>query len=226
MEEEQNSNSVIQESVISVFPKTFLLMFLGLLATGIVSWYTYSSGLFIDIITGNVFNVLLIVELLMVILFSALFRKLPYYIVEMLFFTYAIVSGVTFSVIFVVYEITSVISIFFVAAAIFAIFAIYGYVTKADLSKIAPILFITLIAGIIVSVINIFIGNPMMDIVISWVLLIVFFGITAYDMQKIKRLAENNTIDRDKLYVYGAMELYLDFINIFLRILSLFGKRR
>lgn len=82
------------------------------------------------------------------------------------------------------------------------------------------------IAGLIVSIINLFIGNTMLDIILDWVILLVFFGITAYDMNKIKQLYLDENLDKSKLHIYGAMELYLNFINIFLRILSIFGKRR
>ena len=87
-------------------------------------------------------------------------------------------------------------------------------------------MFAVLIVGIILSIINIFIGNSMLDIILDWVILLVFFGITVYDMNKIKSLQYEEGINQEKLYIYGAMQLYLDFINIFLRILSIFGKRR
>lgn len=228
MNEEFPQNNVIQDgtTLAKVYTKTFLFMFLGLLATGIISWYTFSSGLFINIITGGAFEVILIAELLFVVIFSATLRKLPAFLVQILFFVYAILNGITLSVVFYVYDINSITIIFFASAILFGIFAFYGYITKADLSKIAPILFGALIVGIIVTVINIFIGNALIDIIFSWIILIIFFGVTAYDMQKIKRLAISNEMDPDKLYIYGAMELYLDFINIFLRLLRIFGRRR
>lgn len=87
-------------------------------------------------------------------------------------------------------------------------------------------LFGTLLAGLVVSLLNLFFKNSVLDIIIDWVILLVFFGITAYDMNKIKQLSFVDTINQDKIHIYGAMELYLDFINIFLRVLSIFGKRR
>ncbi len=201
-------------------------MFLGLLGTAIVAWYTYSSGLFISIILGGYWEILLIGELLVVLLFSFLFKKLPPMVVGILFFVYAMLNGVTLSTIFVLFDLSSIVWLFVVSALLFGGMAFYGYKTSKDLSNWKTLLFGILIAGIIVSLINLFIGNSVLDIIIDWVILFVFFGITAYDMNKIKALQEDETLDQSKLHIYGAMELYLDFINIFIRILSLFGKRR
>ena len=174
--------------------QTFFWMFLGLLGTAIVSWYTYSSGLLVKIIINDMWRVLLIAEVLVVILFSLLFKKLSPTFVGILYFAYATLNGVTLS--------------------------------ERDISSWHNILFAVLIVGIILSIINIFIGNSMLDIILDWVILLVFFGITVYDMNKIKSLQYEEGINQEKLYIYGAMQLYLDFINIFLRILSIFGKRR
>lgn len=125
------------------------------------------------------------------------------------------------------FELNSIIYLFLASAALFGGLALIGYKTKVDLSKWHTILFGVLIVGVILSVVNIFLGNTMLDIVLDWVILLTFFGITIYDMNKIKNLSEDaDILEDDKLYIYGAMELYLDFINIFLRILSIFGKRR
>lgn len=210
----------------NAFAKTFFFMFLGLLATGIVSVYTYSSGLFATIITNGMFSVLLIVELVAVLLFSFLYRKLPYIAVELLYFIYAIINGITLSVIFYLYSLNSIGIIFFASAGLFALFALLGYTTKIDLTKISTILYGVLFLGIIVSVINVFLGNTLMDTIISWVMLFVFFGITAYDIQRIKYASNLPGLNSEKLYVYMAMQIYLDFINIFLRLLSIFGRRR
>ena len=201
-------------------------MFLGLLGTAIVAWYTYSSGLFIDIIFKGYFNILLIVELVVVVLFSLLFKKLPPTIVGILYFVYAMINGVSLSVIFVVFELNSIVWLFVASAVLFGGMALYGYKTNKDLSNWKTLLFGVLIVGIILSSINIFLSNSTLDIVLDWVILLVFFGVTAYDMNKIKQLQEDESIDQSKLHIYGAMELYLDFINIFLRALSIFGKRK
>lgn len=209
-----------------VLSKTFLWMFLGLLVTGIVSWYTYSSGLFLNFIINNTFTILLIVEVVVVLLFSLLFRKLKPMMVAILYFVYAIINGISLSTIFAVFDMSSIYLCFFTAAIAFAIMGFLGYKTNMNLNKFAPMLYGLLFAGVISSLINLFIGNPTFDIVISWVVLAAFFGITAYDIQKIKQLQYADIIPENKLHIYGAMEIYLDFINIFLRLLSIFGKRK
>lgn len=216
--ESENENSLIQ--------KTFFWMFLGLLGSAIVAWYTYSSGLFIDIIFRGYFNILLIVELAVVIIFSLLFKKLPPTIVGILYFVYAMINGVSLAVIFVVFELNSIVWLFIASAVLFGGMALLGYKIKRDLSNWKTLLFGILIVGLILSLINIFLSNSMLDIVLDWVILFVFFGITVYDMNKIKQLQYDESLDHSKLHIYGAMELYLDFINIFLRVLSIFGKRR
>lgn len=210
----------------NVLPKTFFWMFLGLLGTAIVSWYTYSSGLFATILIEGYFSFLLILEIVVVLLFSFLFRKLSPTLVGILYFIYAAINGVSLATIFYVFELNSIILLFIVSSLLFGTFAYYGYKTKKDLSNWRTLLFGTLIAGLIVSLLNLFFKNSMLDIIIDWVILFIFFGITAYDMNKIKQLSLIDSIDKDKIHIYGAMELYLDFINIFLRILSIFGKRR
>ena len=115
---------------------------------------------------------------------------------------------------------------FFVTAFLFGGLALYGYTTKRDISKLSTICMVGLIIGIIVSIINIFIGNTIVDIILDWAMLIVFCGLTAYDLYKIKSGQLQVDINTEKMYVYYAMDLYLDFINIFIRLLSIFGRRR
>lgn len=223
---EENQEPIAQEVKNDFIPKTFFWMFLGLLGTAIVAWYTYSSGLFINILANDAFGILLIAEVVVVLLFTFLFRKLPPTAVGILYFIYAAINGVTMSTIFVVFELNSIILLFVASSVLFGGLALYGYKTSKDLSNWRTLLFGTLIIGLIVSLINLFIKNSMLDIILDWVILLVFFGITVYDMNKIKQLSLDENLDKSKLHIYGAMELYLDFINIFLRILSIFGKRR
>ncbi len=218
-----------QEPIVNmnnIISKTFLWMFLGLLATGAVSVYTYYSGLLFNIILSGGMSVLLITELVVVFVFSLFFRKLPPTAAAILYFVYSVINGVSLSVIFACFEITSIAIVFFVAAAIFGIMAFLGYTTNRDLSKFGSICMCILLGGIIVSFINLFLGNSMINIIVDWVMLILFFGITAYDMNKIKSYAQSGMVDPEKAHIYGAMELYLDFINIFIRVLEIFGKRR
>ena len=206
--------------------KTFFWMFIGLLGTAIVAWYTYSSGLFVDIITGGYFSILLILEVVVVLLFSFLFKKLSPMLVAILYFIYSMLNGVSLSTIFIAFELGSIIQLFIVSALLFGGFALIGFITKKDLSSWRTLLFGILIAGIILSLINLFLGNSMLDLLLDWIILFVFFGVTAYDVNNIKQLKQDSSLNQEKLYIYGAMQLYLDFINIFLRVLSIFGKRK
>ncbi len=210
-----------------LFGKTFFLMFLGLLGSAIVAWYTYYSGLFLDIVLQGGFAVLLIIELVAVLLFNFLFRKLPPVVVGILYFVYSMLNGVTLATVFAVYELSSVIYLFVISALVFGVFAIIGYKTNKDLSSWGPYITVFLIAGIILSIINLFIiQSSGFDLFVDWLILALFCGVTIYDINKIKMLQNVPDIDQEKIYIYCAMQLYLDFINIFLRILSIFGKRK
>ena len=215
---ETNQNKVLGE--------TFFLMFIGLLGTALVAIYLYSSGRIVKLLTSNMLEVMVLVEFLVVILFSLLFKKLPASVVTILYFVYAFINGVSFSLIFAAFELNSIIYLFVAAAVLFGIFAYMGYKSKKDLSNWSNYLMPLLFVCLIVSIVNIFLGNSLLDIILDWVILILFFAITMYDINKIKELQHVECIDQNKIYVYGAMELYLDFINIFIRILSIFGKRK
>lgn len=136
------------------------------------------------------------------------------------------VNGVTLAVIFAVFELSSIITLFIASAVIYAILAIIGYKTNADLSSWSPYITVFLIVGIVLSIINLFLESSLLDIGLDWFILILFMGITIYDINKMKLLAEDPNLNNEKIHIYCAMQLYLDFINIFLRILSIFGKRR
>ena len=224
MEENLSNQPITSEN--KIFGKTFFWMFLGLLGSAIIAWYTYSSGLFIDIVLGDYFNWLLIIELVVVLVFSLLFRKMPPTLVGILYFVYAMINGVTLSVIFAVFDLSSIIYLFIVSAVIYGVLGLIGYKTDRDLTSWKPYLSVFLIAGIILSIINIFIQNSTFELFLDWAILILFFGITIYDINKIKLLQQDPNIVSEKIHIYCAMQLYLDFINIFLRILSIFGKRR
>ena len=137
---------------------------------------------------------------------------------------YSILTGTTLSVIFAAFTTGSIAIVFGITALIFAIFAMIGYTTKADLSKWTNILLIGLLAVIIVGIINIFIGSDMVALVTSIITVILFIGFIAYDIQKIKYLTTVMD-DENKIAIIGALELYLDFINIFIHLLSIFGRR-
>ena len=210
-----------------LFGKTFFFMFFLFLASGIIAYYTYASGFYLNILFNGYWGILLIVELVAVLLFSLLFRKLPAVVVSILYFVYAIINGVTLASIFAIYQMSSIIYLFAISAIAFAVLGFIGYKTKKDLSSWGIYITVFLIAGIIISLVNLFIiKSSMLDLVIDWLVLALFCGVTIYDINKIKLLQSVPEINQEKIYIYCAMQLYLDFINIFLRILSIFGKRR
>ena len=224
MEEYEVQNTPTENKL---FGKTFFWMFLGLLGSALIAWYTYSSGLFLNIVLNDYFTGLLIMELVAVLLFSFLFRKLPPVVVGILYFVYAALNGVKLAVIFAVFELNSIITLFIASALIFGVLSLIGYKTTKNLSSWGTYLNVFLIIGLILSLVNLFIfKSSLFDVILDWVILAVFFGVTIYDINKIKALQLEPDINQEKIHIYCAMQLYLDFINIFLRILSIFGKRR
>ena len=209
----------------SVLTSTFFRMFLGLIASAITAFYAYHSGMYINILNGY-FKTLVIAEILVVLVFSFAFRKLSSTVVTILFFAYAFLNGFTLSIIFAAFELTSITYAFIGTSALFAVLAYMGAKTDKDISNFGTVLTVSLLIGVVLTIINLFLKSSMLDIVLDWAILFIFFGLTVYDTNKIKNMYESGVMDNEKLYVYGAMELYLDFINIFLRILSIFGKRR
>ena len=208
------------------FTKTFFWMFLGLIGTAIVAAYTYYSGLWVNIIFSGSLPIVAIAELIAVIVFGLLFRKMSPTVAGIVYFIYAFLNGVTLSTVFALYELNSIVLIFIATAAVFGVLAFIGYKTNKDLTNWRTILYTILIIGIIASLVNLFMNNPMLDLGLTWLILFIFFGITIYDMNKLKMLSQDPELNPEKLYIYGALELYLDFINIFLRLLRLFAKVR
>lgn len=226
MENWDENDAISTTDTSSVLTNTFFRMFLGLLASAVTAIFAYKSGLFISIILNGYYTYLALAELIVVLVFSLLFKKLSPSVVTVLFFGYACLNGFTLSVIFAAFQITSIVYAFGATAILFGILAFIGYKTDKDISKFGTILSVALLVGVVLTLINIFVHNSTLDIVLDWAILLIFFGLTVYDVNKIKLMQESGFCEDEKLYVYGAMELYLDFINIFLRILSLFGKRR
>ena len=172
----------------------------------------------------NSYFLLAIIELVLVIVLSARITKMSPTSARIMFLLYSFVSGLTFSSIFVVYEMSSIIYVFLITAVAFAILAFLGYKTSVDLTKFGTYLMIALFAIIICALINMFVGGSTFAIIICSISILVFMGFTAYDVQKI--LSLQGVIEEDNLAIYGALQLYLDFINLFLDILRLFGDSR
>ncbi len=220
-QEESNFSGV---SINQTLSKTFLWMFLGLVSTGIIAAVTYYSAAFEEIVMS--WPLLAIIELVLVIAFRATFRKCSAGVVTALFFIYSMVNGLTFSAIFACYDLGTISYAFFATAALFGGLAFLGYKTERDISSIGNILFVGLLVGLVLSIFNLIIGSSMLSIVLDWLIIAIFCGYTAYDMNKLKELSYSGEFPEDKIAVYSAMELYLDFINLFIRILSIMGRSR
>ena len=207
-----------------IMPKVFGWMFIGLLVTFFTGYYvSLHPETMLKLFGGWSFIVVIIIEFALVIFLSARVATMKPTTAIISFIIYSAVSGLTFSSIFVTYELGSIMYVFLLAAIIFAVFAIIGATTKTDFTKVGPYLFIGLIAIIICSIVNIFLNNSTFDLIISIVAIAIFVVYTAYDVQQIQRLNQLSLIPEDNLAIYGALTLYLDFINLFIRLLQIFG---
>ena len=209
--------------------KVYAYMAGGLFATAVTATVVASSETLVRLILGNpiVFYGLLIGEIGMVIAFSALVNRISAAAAAALFFAYSVVNGLTLSVIFLSYTASSIGSTFFVTAGTFGALSVYGYATKRDLSGLGSFAMMGLIGLIIASVVNFFLKSSMIYWLTTFVGVIVFTALTAYDTQKLKRFASTASPDQQsKVAVQGALMLYLDFINLFLYTLRLLGRRR
>lgn len=215
--------AILAEEVVA---KSFLFMVVALLITAWAS-LTTSPRVAIRMLTGYNFYFLLGAELLIVLVSNWAVKKNNAILAGVLFAVYSYLTGVTFSVLFMVFTTTSITTIFLLTAALFGIMAVYGLATKKDLTSVGSLCFMGLIGIILAGVVNMFLRNSMFDTIISAVGVLVFVGLTAYDTQKIKKMvAYSNDGNVLSLALMGAFELYLDFINLFLKLLSLFGKKK
>ena len=173
---------------------------------------------------------LFLVQLGLIWLISARIGTMSFLTATLLFILYSVVTGVTLSSVFVVFTAESIASVFFITAGTFAAVSLYGFLTKKDLSSWRSFLMMGLIGLIIATIVNWFLASEMMYWIISYVGVAIFVGLTAYDTQKIKQLAEDYCMEdeeiQNKVALLGAITLYLDFINLFLYILRIFGKRK
>ena len=220
-----NSNDYSIREFNSTLSKTFTRMFTGLLITALAAIITYGTSLILFV--EHYYWLLAIAEIIMVLVFSLGFKKLSPTAVTALFYGYAILNGVTLSTIFIVYDLALIGKSFIITAILFGALAYLGHSTDKDLTKMGPILLTALLIGIIATIINLLLGSTMFSIVLDWVMLFIFAGLTIYDMNKMKMMSQtiqNDSASLEKMYIYCAMELYLDFINIFLRILRILGR--
>lgn len=210
----------------NVFKKVYMWMFIGLLLTFVTGYYvSINENIVYKIYSTSLYWILAIVEIILVIILSARITRMNITTARILFILYSFVTGLTFSSIFIAYEMSSIIFVFLIAAVLFLVFSLIGYITKLDLTKIGTFLLMALIGILICSIINIFVGNGLFEIIICSISILVFLGFTAYDVNKIKQL-QNYYSDEDSLAIIGALDLYLDFINIFIDLLRLIGNNR
>lgn len=202
--------------------KSFMWMFIGLMVTFITGFVICLNSAILSLALSSFYILAVIIELILVVVLSRNILKMKPITAKVMFIVYSMVTGFTFASIFVVYEMASIIFVFALTALIFGLMALFAYNTDIDFSKFGTYLMFALIGIIIASLINIFWINDTFSMIISIISVIVFLGFTAHDIQKISRL----NVDSDNLAIYGALELYLDFINIFLDLLRLFGKER
>lgn len=208
-----------------IFSKVFFWMFIGLAITFGVGYYVSFNEAMLYNVFSKYYMFLIIAELIVVIVLSARIRKMQPTTAKILFCLYSFITGLTFSSVFVVFDIMSIIYVFGITALIMLLFAAIGHYTKIDLTKFGVYLFMILLGIIICSIINMFVGSETFDLTLTIICLVVFIVYIAYDVQVIKRNLYQIE-DEENLAIYGALQLYLDFINIFLRLLQLFGKSR
>ena len=211
--------------------KVYMWMTMALAITGITAYYVAHSETLLTAIFTNqaVCWVLVIAELGLVIGLSAAINKLSLTTATLMFVLYSLINGATMSFIFLAYTASSVTNVFLITAGTFAAMAAFGYFTKVDLTSMGKILMMALIGIIIATIVNIFTKSEGLTVILNYVGVLVFVGLTAYDSQKIKQMlqmAPDASEGSQKIALLGALSLYLDFINLFLYLLRLFGSRR
>ena len=210
--------------------KVYVWMTLALAITGFTAYGVATSpGLMQAIFTNRVlFWGLIIAEFALVMGVSAAINRLSLTTATLMFVLYSVINGATLSVVFLAYSMASIATVFFITAGTFAAMAFIGYTTKTDLTSVGKIVLMALIGLIIATVVNVFVKSTMFDIILSYVGVLIFVGLTAYDSQKIKQMllqAPDASEAAQKVALLGALSLYLDFVNLFLYLLRIFGKR-
>lgn len=216
----------------TLFRNVYIWMTLALIITGFVAMYVAQSYTLVSMIAQNsiMFWGLLIAEVALVWYLSARIHSISFTTATVLFIVYSILNGATLSILLLIYTMSSIATTFFVTAGTFGVMALFGYVTKKDLTRIGSICLMGVIGIIIASLVNLFLQNSMMDMIISYIGVLLFVGLTAYDSQKIKQLLSSDDIEvnetTQKIALMGAMTLYLDFINLFIYLLRILGDRK
>ena len=207
-----------------IYPRMFTWLFIGLMIT-FISGYSLSLNktLLYNVLSIGVIPII-IIELVIAFIMGFRIQKMNPITTKIFYILYSVLTGITFGAIFVEYKLMSIITIFLASALIFGILAFIGYITKIDLSKLSVILFISLISIIIISLLNVLIFKSTgLELLLCILGILVFVGYIIYDMNSVRYLM--SAVGEEKAAVYGAFQLYLDFINLFIRLLELFGKR-
>lgn len=221
-------------SMSAAFPvlmrKVYVWMTLALLLTGATAYGVATSPGIMSALFSNqiLFWGLLIAEFALVIGISAAINKLSLTTATLMFVLYSVINGAVLSSVFLIYTMSSIASVFFITAGTFAVMAVIGYTTKTDLTSMGKILFMALIGIIIATIVNIFLKSSGLTMIVSYLGVLIFVGLTAYDSQKIKNMllmAPDAGESAQKLALLGALTLYLDFINLFIYLLRIFGRR-
>ena len=222
----------VQVRVNSFIRSVYNWMAIGLGITGFVAYYIANNESLRQLIFTNriLFFGLIIAEFALVIAISARIQKMQASTATALFVLYSALNGATLSLIFLIYTASSITSTFFICAGTFVACSVYGWTTKRDLTSVGGFMTMGLIGIIIASVVNIFLRSPAMYMIISYIGVIVFVGLTAYDTQHLKNMALTQPDGVEaavvrKGAILGALKLYLDFINLFLMLLRIFGNR-
>lgn len=222
--------SAVMTQTNSVLKRVYVRMFIGLLVSAFCALGVASSPALLNFIFGNAIMRwgILIAMFAMAFLIPARLSKMSSGTVLTLFIVYSALMGSWLSAIFLVYKMSAIVATFFITSGTFGAMSVYGYFTKADLSKMGSFLMMALFGLIIAIVVNMFLKSGTMGYIISIVGVLIFIGLTAWDTQQVKQLAAANLDPAltDKLATMGAMNLYLDFINLFLFILRIFGDSR
>jgi len=229
-QEQINSQSMVKSFLSNVF--TYMAGALAI--TGVVAYWFANSEMIYYLVSAEtgmtmLGYIVMFAPLAFVLVMSLSFSRLSSFALLLLFIAYSAVMGMSLSFILLAYTASSVASTFFITAGTFTTMAILGYTTKQDLTKFGSILIMALIGIIIAMVVNMFLGSGPLDYIISCLGVLIFTGLTAYDVQKLKRIGsgvEYGTESSNKLAIMGALNLYLDFVNLFMFLLRLFGDRR
>ena len=227
----RNKDYAMSTAFPALMRKVFVWMTLALAITGLTAYGVATSPTILSLIFSSkvTFFGLIIAEFALVFAISGAINRLSLSTATMLFILYSVINGATLSSIFFAFSVATIGKVFFITAGTFGAMALVGYTTKTDLTSMGKLLFMALLGIIIASVVNMFVASSGLDLILSYVGVLVFVGLTAYDTQKIKQMcqtAPDAGESAQKLALIGTLSLYLDFINLFLYLLRIFGNNR